>query len=197
MSATRHWCEDHGTATGSPAHGTTRDGFGADTNYPVNINWKAADDTNATAYTASALGSPGNSYEKWQYVHFTGTFNSIFNAKWTAHANFGDIDLNDASHLGKVTLWGAVLSAFTTPSRAANANLTTDFTKQVYPFNGIPVSFSTSGPEGASPTATLTAAGYTQYLVSQMRVASGVTTGTIITAYGSNEILSMLIYEEN
>ncbi len=44
MAATFHWAEDNGTQTGSPLHGTTRNGFGADTNYPTDVNWKTADD---------------------------------------------------------------------------------------------------------------------------------------------------------
>lgn len=192
MAATATWCEDHGSATGSPAHGTTRDGFGADTNFPVNCNWKSADNTNATAYTAAAIGSPGNSYEKWQYVQFSGTFNAIFNAKWSPHASPGDIDSGHVSHAGKITLWGAVLSAYTTPSTSANSALTTDFSKQVYAFQGLPVKFSTVGPQGASPADVLTAPGYSQYLVSQLRVASGVTTGTDVWA-----VATLFIYEEN
>jgi len=173
MAATTHLCEDNGAATGSPAHGTTRHGFGGNTDYALNCNWKTADNSGAseTAASAAQIGKPDCSYEKWQYVKFTGTFSRISNAKWTPHHNV----FTDFCGAG-IFLMGAVLSAYTTPSRTANANLTTDFTKGVYAYQGLPVGFSTTGPEDASPTTELTAAGYTQYLVSQTQVPTSVAT---------------------
>lgn len=181
MAATLNWCEDHGTATGSPAKGTTRDGFGADTNYAVNCNWKAADDTNVTAYDAAPIGpAPDNSYEKFQYLKITGTFTSISGMRWTCHANSDDLAYPDSVE-GHIKLMGAVLSAYTTPSQSVNAALMTDFSRQVWAHQGLPVQFSTTGPEGASPSDVLTAAGYSQYLVSQLQVGAGATFGSSST----------------
>jgi hypothetical protein len=174
MSATVNWCEDHGAATGSPARGTVRDGHGADTNYAVNCSWKSADDTNTTpSSSAKITGHPNSSFEKFQYVKFGGTFNTIRNVKWTAHATPGDID---AAYPGLLKLTGIVTSTYTTPSQSENAALTRDFTDQVHVFVGLPVLLHTSGPEGTSPTAELTAPGYTQYLVSQFRALAGAPT---------------------
>lgn len=174
MAATVNWCEDHGAATGSPPKGTTRDGFGASTNYAVNCNWKNADDTNATAYTAAALGSaPAASYEKFQYLKFTGTFNSISNLKWTPHGNWVG-SLNALF----IFLFCTVRSLYTTPAATLNASLTVDCDEELIITSGLPVLMSTTGPEGASPTATLSAAGYSQYLVSQLSTKAGVATGT-------------------
>lgn len=171
MPATATWCEDHGAATGSPAKGTVRDGFGADTNYPVNCNWKTADDTNTTAASAADIDRPDCSYEKFQYVKFAGTFTSIYDVKWTAHNDQNQIAGIIPGDL--IKLMGTVSSTYTTPSRSVNAALTTNFTEQVWAHRGLPVLMTTTGPEVASPTAVLTAAGYTQYLISQIQVAAG------------------------
>lgn len=175
MAATINWCEDHGAATGSPARGTTRDGFAADTNYAVNCNWKAADDTNATAYSAASIGpAPDNSYEKFQYLKIGGTFVSIYGMLWTCHGNIEELASPDSLD-GRIKLMGAVGIAYTTPSQSVNAALLTDFSRQVWAHQGLPVKFTTTGPEAASPTDTLTAAGYSQYLVSQLQVSASAT----------------------
>lgn len=188
MAATFHWCEENGAATGSPAHGTTRNGFGADTNYPTNCNWKTADDL-ATAASAAKINRPDCSYEKFQYGKFTGTFNSIFNCKWTCNNYSNQLAGLDAY----IKLMAAVTSTYTTPSRSVNTALTEDFTEQVWVHRGIPVKFSTSGPEGASPTDTLTAAGYTQYLVSQLQVGSSAT----YAGGNTNDMYVVLVWEED
>lgn len=187
MAATLNWCEDHGAATGSPAKGTTRDGFGADTNYAVNCNWKAADDTNVTAYSSAPLGpKPDNSYEKFQYIKVTGTFTSLSGMRWSCHANYDDLaypdSLSEADGYGHIKLMGTVTSTYTTPSQSVNAALLTDFSRQVWAHQGLPVQFSTTGPEAASPTDVLTAAGYSQYLVSQLQIGAGATYGSSTTA---------------
>ena len=171
MAATFNWCEDHGAATGSPAKGTTRDGFGASTNYALNCNWKTADDTNVTAHSAAAIGPPpDNSYEKFQYLKITGSFTSVSAMKWTCHANRAALSfpVPDSPY---VKLMGQVTGQYTTPSRSLNSSLLTDFTKQVWAHQGLPVRFSPTGPEGTTAD-TLSAAGYTQYLVSQLQISN-------------------------
>lgn len=175
MAATANWCEDHGTATGSPAKGTTRDGFGADTNYAVNCNWKTADDTNVTAYTAAPVGpKPDCSYEKYQYIKFGGTFTLISAVKWTCHNNPEDLAYPDSLD-GHIKLMGRVSSVYETPTRSINPLLTTDFSRQVWAYQGLPVNMHTTGPEASGPTDTLTAAGYTQYLISQIQALNTAT----------------------
>lgn len=179
MAVTFNTCEDHGAATGSPAKGTTRDGFGADTNYAVNCDWKAADDTKSyasgTAYTAAPIGpAPDNSYEKFQYLKIAGSFTSCYAMKWTCHGNIEELASPDSLD-GRIRLMGKVSSIYTTPSQTLNATLLTDFSRQVWAHQGLPVKFSTTGPEDASPVDTLTAAGYTQYMVSQLQVLSTAT----------------------
>lgn len=70
MAATYDWQEDNGAATGNPAKGTTR------TTARSEVNWKNIDDS-TTAYSSSPITAGSNSYEKFQFGKFTGTFNQI------------------------------------------------------------------------------------------------------------------------
>ncbi len=184
MAATFHWCSDHGAATGSPSHGTTRNGFGADTAYPTNGDWKNVDD-DATAHGSSTVAHGSNSYDRFHYGHFTGTFNTISNAKWTANNSVGGVNKTG------VSLMGGVLSTYRTPATTSNTNLTTNFTTQVFVKDGLPVNFSTTGPEDASPTATLTAPGYTQYFGTQILTSGAATAGAMTPA------LEVFVWDED
>jgi hypothetical protein len=171
MAATFNWAIDNGTATGSPTHGTTRSGFGADTHYPTECNWKNADDcteNSGTAYSAAPIVAGNNSYEIWEYAQFSGTFNQISNCLWAKTAGVLGTGLS---------LKGVVTSTYTTPSTTANAALTTDMTTAIAIASGAAVLFSTVGPQGASPTSTLSAAGYTQYLVTQLQTTTSAGAG--------------------
>lgn len=185
MAATFNWCIDNGTATGSPTHGTTQSGFGADTHYPTENNWKNIDDNaenSGTAYSASPITAGNNSYERWLYGSLSGTFNQI-SAGLFAHT---------ATAFGTgLTLKGAVLTTYTTPATAANSNLTTDMTAAISIGSGLAVNFSTTGPYAASPTSTLSAAGYTQYLVTQLQ------TTTSAAAGDTAQVTLTLQYNEN
>src|SRR5579859_1126702 len=68
MAATFEFEEDNGAATGSPLKGTTRTGARTD------VNWKNIDDS-TTAYSSSPITAGNNSFDKWQFGHFSGTYN--------------------------------------------------------------------------------------------------------------------------
>jgi hypothetical protein len=189
MAATFHFCEDNGSATGSPSRGTTRSGFGADTHFATDMNWKNADDCTAnsgTAYSSSPITAGNNSYTKYQYGHFSGTFNQISAGKFSLRtAPSGALATG-------LTLKGKVTSTYATPATSANAALTDDYTSaEVAIGSGSSVSFSTTGPQDASPTSTLSAEGYTQYLASQLQTTSSAAAGDIAT------ITATLQYNEN
>lgn len=57
--------------------------------------------------------------------------------------------------------------------------------------SGLSVSFSTTGPEDASPTSTLAATGYTQYLATQLITSGAAAAGDMAT------ITTTLQYDEN
>lgn len=187
MAATFHFGEDNGAATGSPNRGTTRSGIGNST-WATDVNWKNADDCTAnggTAYSAAPITAGNNSYTKYQYGIFSGTFNQILNGKWSAHTAPGGALATGLS------LFGTVTSTYATPAATTNAALTTDFTTAVAIGSGLAVNFATSGPENASPTATLSASGYTQYLASQLRTTVSAAAGDMAT------ITTTLQYDEN
>lgn len=177
MAATFEFKEDTGAATGSPAHGTTR------TAAVTNVNWKNIDDS-TTAYSSSPIVAGNNSYPKYQYGHFSGSFNQVLNGLWSAHTA-------GTSPMGTgFTLVGKVTSTYATPSTSALSS-TTDFSSTVAIGSGIAVSFSTTGPEDASPTSTLSAAGFSQFLVTQLQTTSSAAPGDSPTITGT------LQYSEN
>jgi len=164
MAATFEFNEDNGAATGSPAKGTTRN------TAVTQVNWKSVDDV-ATAYTAASVNAGDNSFPKYQFGKFTGTFNQISAGLWAHTAGtFGT----------GLTLYGAVTSTYATPSQSATAGLS-DISAVTAIASGATVLFHTTGPEGATPTATLAAAGYTQYLVTQARTTGSASTGDSAT----------------
>jgi hypothetical protein len=180
MSATFEWQEDNGAATGSPAKGTTR------TTARTERNYKNIDDS-TTAYSSSPITAGNNSYTKYQFGKFSGTFNQVLNCKWSAHTS-------PAGSLATgLTLHGKVTSTYTTPAATSDSGMSspTDFTTAVAVGSGSSVNFHTTGPEGASPTSTLSATGYTQFLVAQLQTTSSAAPGDIST------ITESLVYDEN
>lgn len=175
MAATFEFQQDTGAATGSPAKGTTR------TTGVTNCNWKNSDVPGDT-YSSYPIQAGNNSYTIYQFGRFTGTFNQISNGLF-AHT---------AGSLGTgLTLKGTVTSTYATPATSANASLTTDMTATIAIGSGLPVSFHTTGPEGNSPTSTLTSAGYTQYLATQLQTSGSAAAGDTAT------VTLALRYNEN
>lgn len=175
MAATFEYNEDNGAATGSPAKGTTR------TTAVTQNNWKNTDDV-ATAFGTSPIAAGNNSFTKYQCGKFSGSFNQILNGLW-AHT---------AGTLGTgLTLKGKVTSTYATPATSANAALTTTMTAAIAIGSGAAVLFSTTGPEDASPTSTLSAAGFTQFLATQLQTTSSAAAGDI------GSITLTLQYDEN
>ena len=175
MAATYEFQEDNGTATGSPAKGATR------TTAVTQVNWKNTDDV-GTAYSSSPITAGNNSYTKYQFGRFTGTFNQISAGLWAHTAGTAGTGL---------TLKGVVTSTYATPATTANAALTVDMTSAISIGSGQSVNFSTTGPEAASPTSTLSAAGYTQYLATQLQTTSSAAAGD------STTLTLTLSYNEN
>lgn len=169
MAATFAWKEDNGTATGTPARGTT-----AGTTVTT-CNWKNADDATTTAYTAAPITAGSNSYSKYQYGYFSGTYNQL-SAGLFAHT---------AGTFGTgLTLKGTVTSTYATPSTTANAALTTDMTTAISIGSGLAVLFSTdTSPATASPTtSTIVNPVATQYMVTQLQTSSSAAAGDTATA---------------
>jgi len=167
MAATFQWGEDNGTQTGSPTKGTTR------TLDRAEQNWKNIDDS-TTAYSSSPITAGNNSYEKWTFGKFTGTYNQILTGKW-AHT---------AGTMGTgLTIKGVVGTAYTTPSTTANANLTTDMTSAIAIGSGAAVQFGATGPEATGKAASTTAnPAYTEWLTHQLQTTGSANPGETDTA---------------
>lgn len=161
MAATAAWQEDNGTQTGSPLKGTTRAAASQ-------VDWKSVDDIATSRNTATVIAGT-NSFSKYQFVAFTGTFTQISAGKF-AHT---------AGTLGTgLTLVDAITSTYATPVCTALAGSTNISTVTAIN-SGQNVNFSTVGPEGASPTSTLAAAGYSQYIATQLQTTSAAAAGDI------------------
>lgn len=173
MAATFAFAADNGAASGSPAAGTR-------TNPVTDNNYKSVDDS-TTAYSAAPINIGSNSFERWLYGVFTGSFNSIF----------GGLFAHTATAWGTgLTCKSVVTSSYTTPSATTNASLTTDSTAIIAIGAGATVLFSTVGPQGAGPSSTLAAPGFSQYLVSQLQTAAGALpndTATVTWTLGYSE----------
>lgn len=143
-------------------------------------DWKNVDDT-TTAPTASPIVVTNNSYEKWQFGHFTGTYNQI-EAGLFAHT-VGAIGAN-------ITLKGFTAMGvdgdrelYTTPSTTTNANLSFTDNPVIAITAGRAVFFGLTGPTSAGKAATLTTGPpfWTNYLVTQLQTATGAAAGDITT----------------
>lgn len=176
MAATFAWDEQYGTQTGSPLGGTST------TTGITNNNWaNSADPT--VAYSTNPITAGNNSYTKFQYGHFSGTYNEISAGLW-AHT---------ATALGTgLTLKGVVTSTYATPSTTTNAALTTDMTSAIAIGSGATVLFTPTSPQTASPSASGTAVPlFTQYLATQLQTSGSAAPGD------SAQITMSLQYSEN
>lgn len=183
MAATFAFDEDYGAATGSPAHGTsTATGV-------TNVNWKNSG-TPSDVYSSFPITAGNNSYDKWQFGHFSGTFNQILAGLFahTATAFGTGLTLkgppactNDASRL-----------LYTTPAATANANLTTDMTSAIAIGSGVGVCFGATGPYATGKATSMTTNPcYTNYLTTQLQT-------TVSAAAGDTATVTLTLeYQEN
>lgn len=178
MAATFAFKEDNGASTGSPARGTTA------ATTVTTCNWKNVDDATSTAYSASPITAGNNSYIKYQFGSFSGTYNQLSAGLWSPHTA-GTLAAN-------CTLVGKVSSTYTTPATTAMSG-STDYSSIVAIGAGATVLFSTdTNPSTGSPTSTTTANPVvTQWLVTQLQTSSSAAAGDIAS------ITLTLQYNEN
>ena len=169
MVATFNWFGEYG-ASGSS---TTAD-LGVSGNL---FNFKTSDSlASAADYTSYPVTAGNNSYEVWLKGHFTDTFNKIQNAKfWKSAGAFGT---------GEAIKWeGDSVEDYATPTTAASTPATTDVpTASPGTAN---VSF------GADLGGSITAAGFTDYVVMQLQ------TTTAAEAGDTETFTFTLTYDEN
>ena len=172
MAATTTWYEQNGTATGSPAAGVESTISSCD--------WKDVDDT-TTPRASSPVLAGSNSYSKYIYLKFTGTFNQISAVKF-AHTS-GTLGTG-------ISLKGKITSTYTTPATTALAS-STDITSTTAIGSGASVLLGTTGPNDTSASASQTSTCYTQYIVTQVQTTAAAAAGdsgtvTLTVQYNEN-----------
>ena len=183
MAATFEWQEDTGAATGSPAKGTTR------TAAVTNVNWKNSG-VQGDAYSAFPITAGNNSFEKWQFGRFTGTFNTVLNLLFAHTAGvFG----TGVSLFGPPACTGdGTRLLYTTPSATTNANLSNNMTSVIAIGSGVAVAVGATGPEATGKAASGTSNPlFTNFLTTQIQ-----TTGS--AAPGDTASITLTLrYDEN
>lgn len=152
-------------------------------------NWKNIDDS-TTAYTANPITAGTNGFDKWQYGHFSGTYNTILGGLW-AHTltAFGTGLTLKAS---PTMTADANRLAYATPSITTNANLTYDATTAIAIGSGKVVWFGPTAPATSGKVASSTSnPAFTNYLTTQLQ-----TTGSAAAGDTANVTLT-LEYQEN
>ena len=172
MAATTNWYEQNGAATGSPAHGTESSISSCD--------WKNIDDS-TTPRASSPVLAGANSYTKYIYLRFAGTFNQVSAVKF-AHT--------DGTLGTGISLKGKITSEYNTPSTSAMSG-GEDITDPTPIGSGESVLLSTTGPNGANPSASQSSACYTQYIATQVQTTPSANAGD------SGTVTLTLQYNEN
>ena len=183
MAATFAFDIDYGTATGSPARGTSTETGATD------VNWSNNGDP-TTVYSSNPITAGNNSFEIWLFGHFSGTYNQILSGLF-AHTltAFGT----------GLTLKGTPACTgdgdrllYTTPSTTANANLTTDMTTAIAITSGVAVCFGATGPYATGKASSTTSnPAFTNYLTMQLQTTGSAAAGDTAT------VTITLRYQEN
>lgn len=152
-------------------------------------NWKNIDDS-TTAYSSSPITAGNNSFDKWQYGHFSGTYNQILGGLWAHTATAFGTGLTLMA--SKSMTADADRLAYATPSAATNANLTYDATAVTAIGSGKTVYFGPTGPATAGKAASTTSnPAYTNYLTTQLQTTGSAAAGDTAT------VTMTLRYQEN
>ena len=162
MAATFQWYESNGAGETGTAD-------------RAEANWKNIDDS-TTAYSSSPITAGLNSFEKWMYGKFSGTFNQISTGLFSHTAGAMGTGLTIKGQAA-MTADGDRLS-YATPSATTNANLSFDQTSVVAIGSGRAVWFGATGPASAGKAASMaTNPCYTNYLTHQLQTTGSAGAG--------------------
>jgi len=183
MAATFTFDEDTGTATGSPAKGTTR------TSPATDANWKNSGVV-TDAYSSYPITAGNNGFQKAIFGHFSVTFNQISAGLFahTATSFAANLTLKGIKAITQDTdRW-----LYVTPSATADTNLTVDMTTAIAIGSGVAIWFGATGPEATGKAATMaTNPCYTVFLTTQLQTAAGAAAGD------TAQVTLTLQYNEN
>jgi len=162
MAATFQWYESNGAGETPTADRTE-------------VNWKNIDDS-TTAYSSSPITAGNNSYEKWQYGKFSGTFNQISNGRYAHTATAFGTGLTLKGQPSMTV--DADRLAYATPSTTTNASLTVDMTAVTAIGSGQVVWFGATAPATSGKAASMTTNPcYTNYLTTQLQTTGSAAAG--------------------
>ena len=168
MAATYNWWGEYGDSGSS----TTAD-LGVSGNL---FNFKTSNSlASAADYTSYPITAGNNSYEVWLKGHFTGSFNKVQNAKFWKSAGGPDS--------GVSIKWDGVTTAYVTPVTGDSTIATAD----VPTASPGSANVSFGGDLGGS----ITAAGFSDYIIMQMQ------TTTAAAAGDTSTYTFTLTYDEN
>src|SRR3990167_10271095 len=130
-------------------------------------DWKN-EDSRTDNYASFPITAGNNSFDKWIYGEFSGTFNQISAGLWSHTATaFG----TGLTLMASPTMTAdANRLAYATPSTTTNANLTYDATGVTAIGSGKAVWFGATGPATSGKAATVDGSvpRYTNYLTTQL-----------------------------
>lgn len=153
MAADFKWAQTYGSSPGTVSE------LGVSGNL---FNFKRADDATASNYTSYPISAGDKSYEVWLRAKFTGTFNNIDNIQFWRSTDF-------SPNTGLSIKWGdGGVSAYSDPVTGSNKAT-----------SSIPTSDpgSANVSVGGDITGSLTASGYTDYVVLQLNTTSAAAAG--------------------
>ncbi len=161
MSSVFVFCEDNGASAGDPTQGTTR------TSGVTNCNWKNIDNT-TSIYSNHPIVAGTNSYTKYQFGFFSGTFNQISDVRFqhVSGTLANGLSVAFSSSTGYVTPSTTTLvSGFLT----STGNIT----------SGMPIWLGTE-PQKANLSG-ITSGGFTSYFITQLQSTLSVSPGDTTT----------------
>lgn len=175
-AASFQFCEDNGASVGVQPRGTTR------TTGVTQVNWKATDDVN-TVYSSSPITAGQNSYTKYQFGVFTGSFNEVKSGIWQHVSGVFGAGITLKGYISGSGLYG-------TPAQTTNSALLFDMTSTGLLSTGYSVRLGTEGPNHTGKDVSSTGAivapwgatAYTEYIASQMQTTVAASAGDTATA---------------
>lgn len=156
------------------------------------MNWKNVDDS-TTAYSSSPITAGSNSYDKFVYGVFGGSWNQILNGLWD---HTGGVFGTGLSVFGAKSMTAAGdRVSYRTPVTTSGISNATDMTatNSSFPTGGRVVYFNTTGPNDASAASSVSGGGtaFSNYLYTQLQTtvaaaAGDTATGTFTLQYDEN-----------
>lgn len=172
MAATFAWDEDYGTQTGSPLRGTsTATGVG-------NVNWKNSG-VPSDVYSSFPITAGNNSYVKFQFGHFSGTYNQISNGLFAHTA--GTCGTGVSLYGPNSTTGDGDRPVYATPTASTdNTSCPFDMSSEISIGSGKAVFFGATGPHATGKASSTTAnPAYTNFLPTQLRTTGSAAAGNI------------------